>query len=133
VPPQIARPSAPAVTTTPVQSAVDPAIVKSLLDSYFAASGAFDEAGLRRVYPNPPPWTIDRLNAQRKEFDRCDYGIKNIRSSASSDASARIQVDIVESCTPKTARQPIQLRTQNQFDLGRDSSGSWVILKHAMQ
>jgi predicted Ser/Thr protein kinase len=123
--------SVPATTSVPVQPAtIDRQTAQALLAEYTRSYRAFNVPDLRRIFPGFTNTAVRRLDLERSNFTYCEYAFSNMNVTGS-PTTARVEVDAIEACKPKTAQPPIQNKTHEIFDLQKSAAGTWIIIRQS--
>jgi len=121
--------SVPATTTSvaPAAPAISESAARQVVEAYYAAYRARDFGALRRVFPNAPDLDRARIGALRKDFEPCDYGLRDWTIESVGDARALVRVDVTETCRPRIRVAARSINASRAFVLTRTADGRWII------
>ena len=123
--------SVPPTTTTVAPAPAAPSISESaarqLLSSYYEAYKARDFNALRGIFPGASPLHRTRLEALRKNFESCEYDMKDVDVTPVSDTRAFARADIKEVCRPRIRSPNMTIEGPRTFEFGKNAEGRWVV------
>jgi hypothetical protein len=82
---------------------------------------------LREVFPAASPLHRTRLEALRKNFESCEYDLRNIDVTPVSGARAFANVEIKEECRPRIRAPSITIGGARTFEFGKNADGRWIV------
>ena len=123
--------SVPPTTTTVAPAPAAPSITepaaRQLLNAYYGAYKARDFNALRDIFPGASPLHRTRLEALRKNYESCDYDMKDVDVTPVSDTRAFARADIREVCHPRIRAPNMTIEGPRTFEFGKDPEGRWVV------
>jgi serine/threonine-protein kinase len=128
----VATTSVPPTTTTvappPAAPSISDSAARALLASYYAAYRAKDYNALRGVFPGASPLHRTRIEALRRDYDSCEYEIRDVDLTPVSDTRAFARADVKEECRPKIRAPTQKIEGPRTFEFGKNAEGRWVVV-----
>ncbi len=123
--------SVPTTTTTVAPAPPAPSISESaarqLLNGYYGAYKARDFNALRDIFPGASPLHRTRLEALRKNYESCEYDMKDVDVTPVSDTRAFARADVKEVCRPRIRSPNMTIEGPRTFEFGKNAEGRWVV------
>jgi hypothetical protein len=116
----------PATTVAPTAS-ISESAAREVIEAYYAAYRAWDFKALRAIFPDAPDLDKKRIEALRKDYERCDYilwGLQVLRGSR-----AAVRIDVTQICRPRNRAPARKVGTRCTFWLGTSADGRWIITR----
>jgi hypothetical protein len=127
----VATTSVPPTTTTvapvPAAPSITEPAARQLLNAYYGAYKARDFTALRDVFPGASPLHRTRLEALRKNYESCEYEMKDVDVTPVSDTRAFARADVKEVCRPRIRSPNMTIEGPRTFEFGRNAEGRWVV------
>jgi hypothetical protein len=125
--------SVPPTTTTvapaPAAPSISDAAARQLLRSYYDAYRTMDFNALRGVFPGASPLHRTRLDALRKNYESCEYEMKDIDVTPVSDSRAFAGAYVTEVCRPRIRAPNQTIGGPKTFEFGKSAEGRWVVTR----
>ena len=128
----VATTSVPPTTTTvappPAAPSISDSEARALLGSYYAAYRAKDFTALRGIFPGASPLHRTRIEALRRDYDSCEYDIRDVDLTPVSGTRAFARADVKEECRPKIRAPTQKIEGPRTFEFGKSAEGRWVVV-----
>jgi hypothetical protein len=83
---------------------------------------------LRAIFPAASDLDRRRIEALRKDFEPCDYGVQRLDVTAVTAARAFVRVDVTQTCRPRIRAPAQPISASPTFELGKNADGRWIIV-----
>ena len=118
----------PATTVAPT-APVSESAAREVIEAYYAAYRAKDFKALRAIFPDAPDLDRKRIEALRKDNERCDYIVWGLKVWSVKASRAAVRIDVTQFCRPRSGALARKGSVTLTFWLGTSADGRWIITR----
>ena len=119
----------PSTTSAAPVVSISDSVARQVIDAYYAAYRARDFDALRAIFPAATDLDRARIEALRKDFEPCDYNVREMEVTSVSATRASVLVQLTETCKPRIRANTGQLEASRAVELEKTVDGRWIVTR----
>ena len=118
----------PATTTVAPAPSISEAEARQIIAAYYAAYRARDFNALQAIFPTASQIDRQKMDALRKDYERCEYETKGMQVRPVSATEAFVRVEVTETCKARIRMNTPVINATRTFGLAKSADGRWLVI-----